>query len=116
MITLLDDIFVSPCYGRAFVRHAGAYRLSIIAATPPPFRVQQSVVVSVFCGWVGLSASISLEPHVQSSPNFLCMLPIRTVVAWSVYVEKTDKVSSMHVTYQRMVVVASPFSDSVAVR
>ena len=44
------------------------------------------------------------------------MLPIRTVVAWSVYVEQTDKVSSMHVTYQRMVVVASPFSDSVAVR
>ena len=36
MITLLDDIFVSPCYGRAFVRHAGAYRLSIIAATRPP--------------------------------------------------------------------------------
>lgn len=97
------------------MRELIVYRLSLLLA-PPPFRVQQSVVVSVFCGWVGLSASISLEPHVQSSPNFLCMLPIRTVVAWSVYLEQTDKVSSMHVTYQRMVVVASPFSDSVAVR
>ena len=47
--------------------------------TLPPIG-EQSIVISVSCLYVCLSAIISLELHVRSSPNFLCMLPM--AVAW----------------------------------
>ena len=53
------------------------------AVTPPPI-AELSIVMSVsVCLCVCLSAMISSELHVRSSPNFLCMLPMAVARSFS---------------------------------
>ena len=63
--------------------------------TPPPIG-ERSIVMSVsvcvymrLCVRVCLSAIISSEPHVRSSPTFLCTLPVsdffKSVNIWQSY-------------------------------
>jgi len=71
-----------------FITPTGTTWYVIYIVTPPPVG-EQSVVVSTFvCLFVCLSAQISLEPHVQTSANFLCMLSTTMALPFGGFVIK----------------------------
>ena len=67
---------VLSCIGclcfRIFELCTGAKSVVLACFVPLPSWVVQSIAM---CVSVCLSARISPEPHIRSSPNFLCMLP-----------------------------------------
>jgi len=52
--------------------------------TPPPIAERSIVMIASVClCYLCLSAIISSEPHVRSSPSFLCMLPMAVALSSS---------------------------------